>query len=379
MLDKMLNHPLNKITLELTDRCNNNCKHCYIMTGGTGESCGTEHEGPLDFEKIQDILTEARILGAQGIHLTGGEPLLHKNFTQILTFAVHLGFYIEMTTNGILMTDQILSILEGHKEMVSIRVSLYGLTDETYDLVTETKGRLSRVYKTIEGLYERNIPYIAELITLPINERDLSLLEEIQNERPYLKELKFSLSLFLNKNNSKSKNDNIKKLRFSPEKRMELLTGLNPGEDKDLPRLLSLTKKLLKDSIFYCGAGYDSFAIDARGIVYPCLFLNHSRVMIDLKKQSLRDAVNEINTILENWKSESRAYQNRCGSCFLVPICERCAGTAWVENGKVDSYIDYFCESAHKVARKAGVLGENEMAWTVKNWKVRCDALIQPN
>jgi MoaA/NifB/PqqE/SkfB family radical SAM enzyme len=67
-------------TLELTARCNNNCRHCYINLPA-GDQAAQAKE--LSREEIRELGREAVSLGALWCLLTGGEPLLREDFTEI--------------------------------------------------------------------------------------------------------------------------------------------------------------------------------------------------------------------------------------------------------------------------------------------------------
>ena len=66
--------------LDLTYRCNNNCRHCYInLPANDKEAKGKE----LSLEEISAIANEAVSMGAVWCLITGGEPLLREDFADI--------------------------------------------------------------------------------------------------------------------------------------------------------------------------------------------------------------------------------------------------------------------------------------------------------
>ena len=64
-------------------------------------------------------------------------------------------------------------------------------------------------------------------------------------------------------------------------------------------------------------------------------------------------------------------YLNRCARCFLKGLCEQCPAKSWIENGRLDSPVEYLCEMAHIQAEYLGLLHEKEHAWEVKDWEKR--------
>jgi MoaA/NifB/PqqE/SkfB family radical SAM enzyme len=66
--------------LELTARCNNNCRHCYINLPANDQVAKAQE---LALPEIEAIADQAVELGAVWVMLTGGEPLLRPDFAEI--------------------------------------------------------------------------------------------------------------------------------------------------------------------------------------------------------------------------------------------------------------------------------------------------------
>jgi MoaA/NifB/PqqE/SkfB family radical SAM enzyme len=89
--------------LEITARCNNNCRHCYInLPAGDKEAKKKE----LSLEEIQKIGKEAVSLGAVWCLITGGEPLLRADFFDIYLSLKKMGLLISLFTNATLVTKE---------------------------------------------------------------------------------------------------------------------------------------------------------------------------------------------------------------------------------------------------------------------------------
>src|SRR4030065_818883 len=96
--------PLDSLDMELTERCNNNCIHCYINLSADDLHA---QQRELSTEEIQEILQEAASLGCLTIRFTGGEPLLRKDFEDLYVFARRLGLKVIIFTNASLITPQL--------------------------------------------------------------------------------------------------------------------------------------------------------------------------------------------------------------------------------------------------------------------------------
>ena len=138
---------LTEINLEVSSKCNLNCRHCFRRT-----YIGAGKDELMDIEILNNIMPELKHL--HSIDLTGwGEPLLHPEFGKILkdirrNFPGALSF----TTNGILMDDTIINyILEAEVDTVCFSVDAYD--DESYRKV---RGRhWNKVENAIRELASR--------------------------------------------------------------------------------------------------------------------------------------------------------------------------------------------------------------------------------
>ena len=96
----------------------------------------------------------------------------------------------------------------------------------------------------------------------------------------------------------------------------------------------------------------------------------------DLKRGTLKDALEDFFPKLRKIKTENREYLERCAKCFLKGLCEQCPAKSWSEHGTLDTPVEYLCRNAHEQARFLGLLGENERGWEVENWKERINRIV---
>ncbi|MCX6565882.1 MAG: radical SAM protein [Candidatus Aminicenantes bacterium] len=131
------------IIYSVTDRCNLACQGCYAQSFPQDE--GTEFSA----EDMRRMFKEARELGVSFFVLAGGEPLLRPELAGIL--AEFPEFIFLVFTNGLLLTDEWLSVLRRQPHIVPL-LSLEGdrdMTDGrrgpgTYDKVQDAFVRLKR-------------------------------------------------------------------------------------------------------------------------------------------------------------------------------------------------------------------------------------------
>lgn len=142
----MIKPQLRHLFLELTLRCNEKCLHC-------GSSCGDVSSEELTAQQYAKFLAEVKgDFGTKDkmLCITGGEPLLRKDFFDIMAAAHELGFRWGMTSNATLIDDSTACELK-RVGMGTISVSIDGL-EETHDAFRRIHGGWQRAMNGIESL-----------------------------------------------------------------------------------------------------------------------------------------------------------------------------------------------------------------------------------
>ena len=122
--------------IEVTARCNNNCRHCYINCPENDESL---REKELSFEDIRQLADDAVDMGALWCLITGGEPLLRDDFFDLYMYLKKKGLLVSVFTNGTLITDEHISLFKKYPPR-DLEVSVYGAAEKTYEYVTRRRG-----------------------------------------------------------------------------------------------------------------------------------------------------------------------------------------------------------------------------------------------
>lgn len=159
--------------LEMTDRCNENCRHC-------GSGCTiNESKDLLSFEEIKDVLISVKEDFGEKLPMlciTGGEPLLREDFFEIMAFARDIGFNWGMTSNGILIDDRVAQKLRDCG-MKTISISLDGLKD-THDWFRQTPNGYDRTVRGIRALLD-NGGFEHVQITTVVHQKNIDELESM--------------------------------------------------------------------------------------------------------------------------------------------------------------------------------------------------------
>jgi SynChlorMet cassette radical SAM/SPASM protein ScmF len=138
--------PLNSLYLYLSGTCNLFCSHCWISP----IPAGREKNDPfLKMEYVRRAIREARPLGLSSVKLTGGEPLLHPQFRELIRLIGDENIRILIETNGTLIDDDLAVFLKGIPQLSFISVSLDGVTAEAHETIRGVPGSHE---KTVAGI-----------------------------------------------------------------------------------------------------------------------------------------------------------------------------------------------------------------------------------
>jgi radical SAM protein with 4Fe4S-binding SPASM domain len=151
------------LTLAITDDCNLTCAHCWV------EACPQQKPVQAATTDLRRLLEEFASMGGEGIRLTGGEPLLHPDWLELLEFAFLLGYArVELQTNALLLTEREVVALEKIASPgLKVQISLDGATAKSHDEVRGS-GTFARVMDKLQllkkaGLNDRVSLFFTEM------------------------------------------------------------------------------------------------------------------------------------------------------------------------------------------------------------------------
>jgi cyclic pyranopterin phosphate synthase len=136
---------INYLRISVTDRCNLRCQYCMPETGINHVG----HEDILSLEEISRIVRVAASIGIRKVRLTGGEPLVRRNLSQLVHYIHEIKVIddIALTTNGVLFAalgDELKTA-----GLNRINFSLDSLVAEKFRFITRS-GNLPIVLQGIE-------------------------------------------------------------------------------------------------------------------------------------------------------------------------------------------------------------------------------------
>lgn len=141
---------LRYLQLHVTERCNLDCRHCYLGRKGSTD---------LPFSLAKKAVAEFSEMGLK-LMITGGEPLLYPRFWELLEYAKAHSIRVEVLSNGMYITAELAARLSRFVDCVQI--SLDGL-QEGHDSI-RGRGSFSKVVRGIKNLLPHVDVSIATMI-----------------------------------------------------------------------------------------------------------------------------------------------------------------------------------------------------------------------
>jgi radical SAM protein with 4Fe4S-binding SPASM domain len=320
-------------SVELTNSCNLSCRHCYIV-----DHCGCEdprRELTLSrWERIFDQLSEA---GCLWLGISGGEPLVHPEFSDIYRAARERGFLVTLLTNGTLITQRVATELGGLPPY-AVEVTIYGASAETYERVTGHAWAYAACLAGVGRLLEQDIQVVLKSTLSRMNVEDLDQMRGIAERLG----LPFRFDGLLNSRLDGSRLG--QQIALEPSELVSLEFARDDVVEAWTVRAAQQRRAAAsRTEVLDCGAAQNSFHIDWAGRLMPCVMLRVPA--IDLQRTPFADG---WHSALAEVAGESIARDAECLGCSLAPVCSHCAGFGAIEAGDPQASVDYLCRLAQE-------------------------------
>jgi radical SAM protein with 4Fe4S-binding SPASM domain len=332
--------------LEITARCNNACRHCYInLPAGDLEARRKE----LSLAEINDIADQAVGLGALWCLISGGEPLLRDDFADIYISLKQKGLLVSVFTNACLVTEEHVALFTKYPPR-DLEVTVYGITPDTYERVTQRPGSYIAFRRGLDLLLKNELKVRLKAMALRSNVSELPAIAAFCRENT-IDYFRFDPQLHLRYDHNQKRNEEIKAERLSPGEIVKIEQGDDERAralEKDCDRLIfSEYEGHLCDHLFHCGAGNQNFAVSYDGIFRLCADLWHPDCIYDLRQGKLSQAWDELVPRVRDLRSTNPTFLEQCRRCPIINLCLWCPAHAHLECAQMDGWSEYFCQVAH--------------------------------
>lgn len=297
LFEKVIPRKIKDISFAITHRCNLKCSHCIVDADYGGQA------DKYDTQTLCKLLDKVIKVNPEGLVLTGGEPLMRKDFLTILKYVrENYNGHITLMTNATLLNQENINII---KDLVTnIDISLDGADEESCALV-RGPGVFNKVINNIKLLKNNSFDKISLSMILSKNNSfyvdEFFELNKSLGTQPMLRALSYSGRASKNKE-FLDKKYTLKETQHTGEKNKEYHTCT-------------------------CTAGYDQLTIEANGDIFPCnLFVNKEFKLANIEE------VQDLNQLFSIGKGE-----------FLCPCVQKFEPRKF--DKCKDCNINYFCWS----------------------------------
>jgi len=324
--------------LDLTYRCNNDCRHCWLKIPAS-----SLNSNELSFEEIKDIISQAHDLGCRSWSISGGEPMLRPDFLDIFNYITSRAQRYSLNTNGTLITPKIAKALR--RKGVKM-IALYGATAKVHDHITRTPGSFERLMAGFAYMKEAGAGFIVQVI--PMKDNFHQYKDMLTLAASLSKDSRVGAAwLYLSACRNARLNRDIAKQRLLPSQVLEIDQPDFSYDNWAEQNSLGCAKARSSDYLFAdCINNRRSFHIDPYGKLSFCSFIKDPALRYDLKKGAFKKGWEEFIPGLARKIKAVKEYKDNCGSCSQRNDCRWCASYAYLEHGRFGAKINYLCSIA---------------------------------
>lgn len=243
------------VNLELNQRCNLRCIHCYIESDNIKSNEQSLFDN-MTSSQIDALLNSLKSMGVFLITLTGGEPFLNENIKKIVLMAAEKGFIIEILSNLQFIPDWVLNSSPNILKIGRIQTSIYSANPYIHDKITTVKGSFANTVESLRVLKSKG--YYLEVAT-PL----MSINFETRNATvAYFRGLEIEQNFawpIINEYKNSTHKKELLNISFEQVRRFA-------SEHKGF--FIKMVTKDKKEPI--CAAGRATFSIACNGDVWPC-------------------------------------------------------------------------------------------------------------
>jgi MoaA/NifB/PqqE/SkfB family radical SAM enzyme len=337
--------------LDLTYRCNNTCRHCWLWLPASAPEAKDE----LTFDEIRRIADEARSMGCRRWNISGGEPMLRPDFAEIFDYLTRKSASYSLNTNGTLITPAIAQLLKRKGRKM---VALYGATAEVYDDVTRHPGGFEQAMRGFAYLKEAAAEFIVQLIPMRANYHQwdamLALAKSLSSVwrvgAPWF---------WLSACGSERRNAEIAIQRLDPADVVTLDQPSISYEERiaeiqaaEEPGITCPAVQPGDDRLFArCIEARRDFHIDPYGGMSFCSFIKDPALRYSLRGGTFREAWEEFIPSLAGKVRGGAEYLENCGACESRKDCHWCAVYGYLEQGRFSATVPYLCAAADEAQK----------------------------
>ena len=306
-------------TFALTKRCNLYCKHCSFNA-----ICSDDYAiDKLDFSYMKKIINQIARLNLEAIVFTGGEPMIHQEFFEILEYTrSNFNGCISVMTNATLISKE--NVHRLCQNATQIDISMDGVDEESCSKI-RGKGVFNKVIEAVkmlqnEGFENISLSMVDTAVTHPYIDAFKKLNKELHT-KPVIRE-------FAEIGRGEENADQLR----------------NKKENKNIPQTEALLYKIQSRLLCSrCGACFGNFFINYDGKIYGCANLKKEEYMLgnifeidDFKEYIQKEKYLQS----DGYKKIFAELPEKCKECDVNIFCINCLADliSLQKKGNLDEY-----------------------------------------
>lgn len=308
--------------LHLTEKCNLECVHCYRIGMPVG--------GEMKTAEWIRILNEIHDEGTIDLTFTGGEPLVHPGWREIIQETNRLRFQYDIFQNGTILKESDLPFLKD-QNIRSLHFSIHGVGDY-HDQFVKKKGAFEKAMPKVKLSVDAGIKTVVKMSVMQMNFDSIDALAALTRDAGAV----FAPSYYITPRHVPGNNGFLaERLTHEQiqecERRYTEWTGRPEHShciDEEHPSM--------------CTMGWARFAIGPLGDLYPCSQVPES--VGNIRNMPFREVwrfSERLNEIRQNKGKEI----STCKSCGMLSMCKfRCMGQFMQATGHYDRPDPNHCD-----------------------------------
>jgi AdoMet-dependent heme synthase len=327
------------VYINLTNKCNLRCSHCYGAYGMPQE----KELNLIEWKKVIDELIKNNVFY---INISGGEPTQSPFFKEFIEYCSRVGMYFILTTNGLFSKETRSVILANKTHLIGLKISLDGHNKETHSLIRQNIKSFDATMKNIKFFKRFKIPLT---IATVLHSGNISTINKMMRLIKKINPISWFVSPIAHMGRAES---NYKKLNdYYSFYDLKFWNDLEKKANKNKINIrfvdLPVTENDKKKNYYTCSGAINFCEIDSNGLVTPCALAKVSIPKSVINFDNIKDK-----SLSKIWNGKSfnkfRSYMNRgCDGCKSLSRCNKCVAQSfkYFKNGYSPTP---FCVRNHK-------------------------------
>ncbi len=328
------------VSFAITKACNLRCLHCHVSAR---EAMADE----LSLKEALRAVDEMANLGTEALIISGGEPLLRKNFAlRLAEYCVDVGIIPAMLTNGVLLSREVAWELKD-AGIMAVGVPIDSVVPESHDKLRNVPGTFDKAVRAIRNCLDVDLEVVVTTMALK------DTFDEIPRRIEYIASLGVEqVAVYdlvpvgrgkdiMDQAMTQTQRASLVRYLQGTQESGEMVFAMSGGQPL-YPEIASvmhdangtkardlLLKEFWVHSPVGCHAGILYFSLRPNGDVYPCTFLPVKAG--NIREQRLTDIWR--NSRILNELRQRSLLKGKCGQCSYRETCGGCRGRAYACSG----------------------------------------------